>query len=130
MKKRVMRSAYFESRYPTWQCPNCQHLNMFTDTFFEVCSNCKSDHTLNWRDNIVHPEPQKRATDQQKRLEALMRKFNTGIAVRSVHDETDHKWVVETIGLWSRCHINSRKQFYGVTLEEALSKAEASDLVG
>lgn len=39
---------YFDNKYPIWKCPDCEWLNRYVDTFFEVCNNCGIDHTLDW----------------------------------------------------------------------------------
>ena len=50
------KGFFFESRYPVWQCPDCDWLNRFVNTFFEVCGGCSANHTLDWREYILEWE--------------------------------------------------------------------------
>lgn len=52
-------NQWFNSMYPVWRCPDCEMLNRYIDTFFELCGHCKVDHTLDWTDYIVDEEVKK-----------------------------------------------------------------------
>lgn len=47
------QDVLFDKRYPVWKCPNCGNFNRFLNTFFELCSNCEEDHTLDWDQYII-----------------------------------------------------------------------------
>jgi len=56
----LLRSAdepdmYFDFRFPVWRCPTCNCLNRYADTFGEMCTNCREDHTSDWELHIVNP---------------------------------------------------------------------------
>lgn len=55
LREKAENPGSFEERYKIWQCPHCNWLNRFVDTFFETCDNCNADHTLDWDKYIIGP---------------------------------------------------------------------------
>jgi hypothetical protein len=59
----------------------------------------------------------------ETKLNFIQSIYDTGVTVRSVHDQSENKWCVETVGLPKNRYKDHGLRFYGQTLSQAIDKA-------